>query len=83
MHTHSLNHSHTFILNPQHSAANFSIKGQKVLVCGAKGGLHHSENYIKAHNLLKGVSQDASGLRIVQQKFGWILRKHTGHDLTY
>lgn len=31
-HTHSLNHSHTFILNPQYSEVNFSIKGQKALV---------------------------------------------------
>lgn len=29
------------------------------------------------------VLQDASGLRIVQQKFGWILQKYTRHDLTY
>ena len=67
MHTHSITSAHT--LNPQNYETIFSIEA---LICGAAGGMHHSVAhlnlcYITAHNLLKGVLQETSGLRIVQQ----------------
>ncbi len=72
-HTHTLFKSppHIFF-NAQHSGdlQTFLLKGQKSLMCGAPGGMHHSVAHWKlwtaSHNLLKGVFlQDASGLRIV------------------
>lgn len=37
----------THMVNPQHSEANFSIKGQKTLISGATGGVNHSGAHLK------------------------------------